>query len=215
MIHVRVLGGFHVDVDGRSADNVLAKSPKGIVLLQYLMLQQGESVPARRLMEIMWPNDTSASPEGALKTLVSRLRTILSQVGAPLAACLATARGGYRWETRPGVTVDLEEFERIAALTENAEELTGEMRRHFRAALQLFGGELLCELLCLGRFLFGLLFGLLGGGIGLLSRYLLFSLRGCLLRLFFLHLLISLWLIEIINVPTARRSPVIHTRRRS
>lgn len=148
MIHVRVLGGFHVDVDGRSVDSILAKTPKGIALLQYLMLQQGENVPARRLMEIMWPNDTSSSPEGALKTLISRLRTILTQVGAPLAACLITARGGYRWETQPGVTVDLEEFERIAALVEGTEELTGEMRHHFRGALQLFGGELLCDQEC-------------------------------------------------------------------
>ena len=110
MIHVRLLGGFHVDVDGRTADSTLAKSPKGIALMQYLMLHQGGSVPARRLMEIMWPNETSTSPEGALKTLVSRLRTILTQVDPVLASCLVTARGGYRWETQNGVTVDLEEF---------------------------------------------------------------------------------------------------------
>lgn len=148
MIHVRMLGGFHVDVDGRSADHILEKSPKGIALMQYLMLHQGESVPARRLMEIMWPNDTSASPEGALKTLVSRLRTILMQVHPSLAACLVTARGGYRWETQSGVSVDLEEFERLAAAVEQVEELTGEMRHQFRSALQLFAGELLQDQEC-------------------------------------------------------------------
>lgn len=148
MIHVRVLGGFHVDVDGRSADGILAKTPKGIMLMQYLMLHQGESVPARRLMEIMWPSDTSASPEGALKTLISRLRTILTQVGGALAGCLVTACGGYRWETQPGVSVDLEEFERLASQVEQADELTGEVRHQFRGALQLFGGELLCDQEC-------------------------------------------------------------------
>lgn len=148
MIHVRLLGGFHVDVDGRTADSTLAKSPKGIALMQYLMLHQGGSVPARRLMEIMWPNETSTSPEGALKTLVSRLRTILTQVDPVLASCLITARGGYRWETQNGVTVDLEEFEHLAERLEKVEELTGEMRHQFRAALQLFAGELLQDQEC-------------------------------------------------------------------
>ena len=128
MIHVKLLGGFHVDVDGRSADHILEKSPKGILLMQYLMLHQGESVPARRLMEVMWPNDTSTSPEGALKTLISRMRTIMTQVHPSLSACLATARGGYRWETQSGVTVDLEEFEKLAARLEGTEELVGDAR---------------------------------------------------------------------------------------
>lgn len=143
MIHIRLLGGFHVDVDGHSADSILSKSPKGILLMQYLMLHQGESVPARRLMEIMWPNDTSASPEGALKTLISRLRTILTQVSPVLASCLATARGGYRWETQSGVTVDLDEFEKMAARIDPVEELTSDARHQFRSALQMFAGELL------------------------------------------------------------------------
>lgn len=143
MIHIRLLGGFHVDVDGRSVDSVLAKSPKGIVLMQYLMLHQGESVSTRRLMEIMWPDDTSASPEGALKTLVSRLRTILTQVSDQLARCLTTVRGGYRWKTQNGVNVDLDDFESLTQRLEKVEELDGDSRRDFRSALQLFGGELL------------------------------------------------------------------------
>lgn len=143
MIHIRLLGGFHVDVDGRSVDSVLAKSPKGIVLMQYLMLHQGESVSTRRLMEIMWPDDTSASPEGALKTLVSRLRTIMTQVSDQLARCLTTVRGGYRWETQNGVNVDLDDFEALTQRLEKVEELDGDSRRDFRTALQLFGGELL------------------------------------------------------------------------
>lgn len=143
MIHIRLLGGFHVDVDGRSVDSVLAKSPKGIVLMQYLMLHQGESVSTRRLMEIMWPDDTSASPEGALKTLVSRLRTIMTQVSDQLARCLTTVRGGYRWETQNGVNVDLDGFEALTQRLEKVEELDGDSRRDFRSALQLFGGELL------------------------------------------------------------------------
>jgi len=148
MIHVKLLGGFHVDVDGRSMDQTLEKSPKGILLMQYLMLHQGESVPARRLMEVMWPNDTSTSPEGALKTLISRMRTILAQVHPSLSACLATARGGYRWETQSGVTVDLEEFEKLATRLEGTEELTGETRHMYRGALQLFAGELLQDQDC-------------------------------------------------------------------
>lgn len=148
MIHVRLLGGFHVDVDGRSVDAILGKSPKGIQLMQYLVLHQGETVPAKRLMQIMWPSEASSSPEGALKTLISRLRTILGQVDPVLAECLATGRGGYRWETQPGVQVDTEEFLHQAEMAVRAEELTGGNRHRFRTALQLFSGELLQEQEC-------------------------------------------------------------------
>lgn len=143
MVHIRLLGGFHMDVDGRSVDSVLAKSPKGIVLMQYLLLHQKENVSAKRLMEIMWPDEASVRPEGALKTLISRLRTILSQIDPALAKCLTTVRRGYRWETQPGVSVDLDQFEQLVSRLEQVRELDSASRSDFRAALQLYAGELL------------------------------------------------------------------------
>lgn len=80
MIHIRLLGGFHIDVDGRAVDSAVAKSPRGVLLMQYLLLQQGKPLLARHLMRIMWPGDSSVRPESALKTLVNRLRALLREI---------------------------------------------------------------------------------------------------------------------------------------
>ena len=102
-IRLRLLGSFHVDVDGRPMTDVLAHSPKGIQLMQYLILNRGHMETTQALTRAMWPDSDAVRPESALKTLISRLRTLLAQVGPALGACLKTVRGGYMWETQPNV----------------------------------------------------------------------------------------------------------------
>ena len=40
-IRLRLLGSFQVDMDGKSATDVLAHSPKGCQLIHYLILNRG------------------------------------------------------------------------------------------------------------------------------------------------------------------------------
>ena len=78
-VHIAMLGGFHIYVDGESMDQLVSKSRKGMLLLQYLALQHGESVPIYRLIDALWSGESSSNPESALKTLVSRLRVMLAR----------------------------------------------------------------------------------------------------------------------------------------
>ena len=107
-IRLRLLGSFQVDVDGASMTEVLGHSPKGIQLMQYLILNRGQMESTAALTRAMWPDSDATHPESALKTLISRLRTLMQQISPALGACLKTVRGGYQWETQPGVTVDAE-----------------------------------------------------------------------------------------------------------
>lgn len=142
-VRICMLGGFHISCDGRSADDAVAKSRKGMALLQYLVLQHGESVPVFRLIEALWANESSSNPESALKTLVSRLRVILSQVSPALSRCIRTDHGSYRWVTEPGVTVDLYEFEALEKRLSGCERLDEENKAAFRQAMELYTGNLL------------------------------------------------------------------------
>ena len=74
-VQIKMLGGFHVFADGVVCDEKICKTKKGSMLLQYLILQRGKSVPCIELYEALWPNDESSNPENALKTLVSRTRS--------------------------------------------------------------------------------------------------------------------------------------------
>ena len=142
-VRITMLGGFHVTCDGTNVDSIVCKSRKGMALLQYLVLQHGESVPIYRLIETLWAEDSSSNPESALKTLISRLRVILASVSPSLSRCISTDRGGYRWKTHPDVTIDMYEFEDVAKRLEDCHELTESSRNDFQRMMELYGGNLL------------------------------------------------------------------------
>ena len=47
-VQIKMLGGFHVFADGVVCDDKICKTKKGSMLLQYLILQRGKSVPCIR-----------------------------------------------------------------------------------------------------------------------------------------------------------------------
>ena len=111
MINVYLLGRFEMIVNGKKASQVLNSSKKGKLLLQYLLLHKDESITSSDLCEVLWPNDSSANPESALKTLVSRIRAILLNFDEDLGKCIVTSRGAYRWNNELDCTVDVLLFE--------------------------------------------------------------------------------------------------------
>ena len=52
-IQINMLGGFHVFVDDVVVDDQIAKTKKGCLLLQYLILQRGNPVPCVDLYEAL------------------------------------------------------------------------------------------------------------------------------------------------------------------
>ena len=112
-VQINLFGSFHVERDGKSVDEQLARSPKGMLLMQYLILAPRQTAEAKTLMQVMWPEENSTSPDTALKTLISRQRALLREISPELAMCLVTVHGGYRWVCPPEVSVDVLEFEEM------------------------------------------------------------------------------------------------------
>ena len=137
-----MLGGFHVFADGVVSDEKICKTKKGSMLLQYLILQRGKSVPCIELYEALWPNDESSNPENALKTLVSRTRSLLSTISKELPACIATNRGSYRFNAIANCEVDIYEFETLCDELVMADTLNAETRAKFTRLLSLYTGDL-------------------------------------------------------------------------
>ena len=44
-VQIKMLGGFHIFADDVVCDGKIGKTKKGSMLLQYLILQRGKSVP--------------------------------------------------------------------------------------------------------------------------------------------------------------------------
>lgn len=140
-IEIQLLGGFSITVDGTLHDNLPTKSRRGVSLLTYLILQRGKAVSVQRLSRELWGSRRSENPENALKTLISRLRTLLNGVSGGLGSAIQSEQGGYRWENLPGVRVDVLEFIELA---EELKKPVPETERwdKSRRVLALYQGEL-------------------------------------------------------------------------
>lgn len=137
-LSIRMFGGFHLDLNNVSQDAALARSPKGQHLMQLLLLRSGETIPAPELINLLH----LATPI-ALKTLVSRTRSLLAAIHPLLAECIATGSGGYYWDQTLPVDVDMLRFQRIAEKICVCHTLTTETRSQFEEALALYDGDLL------------------------------------------------------------------------
>lgn len=142
-IRIRMFGGFSLFVNNECCDQVIAKSKKGMALLQYLILKQNAVVLNFKLIEVLWPNEESTNPENALKTLISRFRAILSACSPGLGNCIAASRGGYHFQLLPGMTVDLFEFEDLVKKLETQPELNEGTNELYQEVLTLYTGDLL------------------------------------------------------------------------
>lgn len=142
-IRIRMFGGFSLFVNNECFDPVIAKSKKGMTLLQYLILKQNVLVLNSTLIEVLWPNEESTNPENALKTLISRFRAILNHCSPGLGGCIAASRGGYRFQQLPEMTVDLFEFEELTHRLEGQIELNVTTDGYFQQVLALYAGDLL------------------------------------------------------------------------
>lgn len=112
-VHIRLLGGFSVSVNGVSVEASLNRSKKGASLMRILILGNGTPVTNRQLLDALWNDDHSSNPENALKTLVSRLRSQLNELCEGLGGCIMADRGAYHWKNLPGVSVDLYDIEKV------------------------------------------------------------------------------------------------------
>ena len=142
-ISIRMLGKFDVMLNDKSVENQLARTKKGMRLLQCLVLRGGESAPNLKLYETLWKDEQSSNPEGALKTLVSRTRTILAEIAPELGEAIVTERGSYRFNTGAGISVDTLEFEKLTLELGDITALDDEAHTKFNRMLSLFQGDLL------------------------------------------------------------------------
>ena len=112
-IRIQMMDHFMIYIDEKEADQLALKSKKGAALIQYLILNEGAPVPNQKILNALWDEEKSSNPENALKTLVSRLRTLLNQIDPELGQCIVSDRGAYHWKCLEGMTVDLYEIDAI------------------------------------------------------------------------------------------------------
>lgn len=146
-VRIQMMTDFVVYINENQAEYIADKSRKGAALVQYLIVNKNKPVSNRQLLAEFWPDETVANPENALKTLISRVRTLFNSLSPGLGGCIVAGRGTYSWKCLPGMEVDLYEIEDILDAFSRKTDL--EEAGRLCARLQaLYTGDLLqaCEM---------------------------------------------------------------------
>ncbi|MBQ8076722.1 MAG: hypothetical protein IJ237_12160 [Oscillospiraceae bacterium] len=123
-VEIRLMGHFVIEIDGKIHEELMTLSPKGVSLLELLILAEGQTVQTDVLREELWHHDTvGMDPEEEknrkqrekirLKTLVCRTRQYLNMLSPGLGECIASERGAYSWKSFPDLSIDVEEIKTI------------------------------------------------------------------------------------------------------
>lgn len=141
---VRMFGDFAVEVDGTVVSEPIGRSKKLKNMAQYLLLHQDRPVPHNELFEVFWPDEDSANPRSALKTLMHRLRAVFTQGGAPEEMSLiVVGQGAYQWNPALETTCDFLEFEKLFNVLQD-KTLARERRIELlEAAVTMYRGRLM------------------------------------------------------------------------
>ncbi|HBJ17846.1 MAG TPA: hypothetical protein DDY81_08685 [Clostridiales bacterium] len=109
-----MLGGFALRLNGQELLDTDTRSKKAWILLAYLICQRENTVPQKKLIDLLWGEEpNSVNPENALRITMHRTRALLEQF-SPAAgrSMIQRRRGGYQWGV-PVEEVDAEVFERL------------------------------------------------------------------------------------------------------
>ncbi len=140
-VKIQLFGMCCITVDDQIFDNLSRKSHKGVSLMEFLILSRGRPISGQRLIRELWGSGRIINPENALKTQISRLRSLLNSVADGLGSCIQSDQGTYCWQSQPGVNVDVIEF--LGLLDKLKADPTEEEREgYYSRIMEIYEGEL-------------------------------------------------------------------------
>ena len=120
-LHVQMLGEFTLSTQSVQISDRDNRSRKLWMLLAYLIYHRRRPVTQDELIRILWNEDERGrNPVGALKTVFHRMRTMLDRLWPDAGRELILYQnGGYVWNAKVPVTVDIDLFDRLCDAVSN------------------------------------------------------------------------------------------------
>jgi DNA-binding SARP family transcriptional activator len=137
-VRVWLLGGFRVSVGSRTITQDVWRLKKAAALLKLLAMAPGHRLHREQIMDLLWPDAGRKAASNSLRKTLHDSRKILD----PDAGSRYLASEDESLVLRPSgnVWVDVDAFEEAAAIARRARDPAA-----YRAAIELYGGELLPE----------------------------------------------------------------------
>ena len=109
-LRINMLGEFSLSYGSKTVSEQSKRSKKIWPLLEYLVIYHDRGVSQNELIELLWGEEQSDNPFGALKTQMHRLRSILAELECPENIVINT-NGTYAFNTELDYEIDVEVFE--------------------------------------------------------------------------------------------------------
>lgn len=142
---VKMFGKFQVENEKGILNKENMRSEMLTRLLAYMISRREKDMTAQELIDVLWPDDQSDNPAGALKNLMYRLRKLMSRTWGDGGKYIVTGRGAYQLNPEFVFHIDIEEFEECCRQVFNSED-PAVQQENGKRAVELYQGMFLSEL---------------------------------------------------------------------
>jgi len=147
-LEIITLGRFEVRYGDVLVSEDAKRSYRLWDLFRYLITFRGKGSLPEVMAETLWPDQEYEDPKGAIRTLVYRLRRLLTEKTglSDKIDFITFYQGGYQWNTKVNYWLDADDFERLCAQAEQTAAGRPEQAIDlYSRALSLYQGEYLPE----------------------------------------------------------------------
>lgn len=144
-ISISLLGKFEIQNGTANLEETVNRSKKMWNLLGFIVTYRNKHLSQGEFIDMLWPDEVSANPTNALKTLISRVRTLLEPVAVHNENFIISSHGSYHWNNQLNCVIDIEEFEKFCQKATNKSYPEEERIRFYKSALDLYKGDFLAK----------------------------------------------------------------------
>lgn len=144
-IQISLLGNFEIKNQDIKISETINRSKKMWNLLGFILTYRHKHISQDEYIKMLWPNESSSNPTNALKTLLSRLRTLLEPVAVNNENFILSSQGSYQWNNNLSCLIDTEVFEEYVKKGNNPDMSESQRISYYMEALQLYKGDFLAR----------------------------------------------------------------------
>lgn len=145
VIYISLLGNFEIKNGDAKIEETINRSKKMWNLLGYIITYHNKHISQNEYIDMLWPDEVSANPVNALKTLLSRVRTLLEPIAINQENFILSSQGSYQWNNKLPCVIDIEEFEKYCKKATDVSYPEDERIKFFKKALDLYQGDFLTK----------------------------------------------------------------------
>ena len=145
VIYISLLGNFEIKNGDAKIEENINRSKKMWNLLGYIITYHNKHISQNEYIDMLWPDEVSSNPVNALKTLLSRVRTLLEPVAINKENFILSSQGSYQWNNTLPCVIDIEEFEKYCKKATDITYPEEERIKFFKKALDLYQGDFLTK----------------------------------------------------------------------